>query len=282
MDGVTYGSKGRTRYPSPIIWADCPFQAIELGDQPGYALWDDFIGVNVASQTDIFGDSGPWYAGGTGTQAIAKVTSAIGSEPLRGGFLSLQKQATTDNASAWITKCGAMMQTDLNSGNKWWMETRVAKSVVSGAGSSFFAGIGEIALAVDAGITADASTMIDESYFGFHHRESGTTGTIFPVINTGGGAGPFDMLSGGVATVQTTGLIVANTFLKLGMKFDGKDRISIYCDGVLQGTYTISAALGAAVGIPMSPVIIVAGGSSTDAFYIDWVRAAYEERVQLA
>lgn len=256
MSTVNFSQAGAAAQPSPAIWKDCPLTRL-MTEGTGYYFHEEFLGL-----TDAAADKAAIGANlsllTTGTTVLTRKTGKLG------GYLNVATGGSDNDAASIIS--GQMAQVVLNSGNKVWFEARIQAGV---ADKGMFLGLVEEAGQTEDTVAANGTSLITESLIGFQVLSSATS-TIDAVMK----------LDNGTAVVMKAGAgtLVANTEIKLGFKFDGKDQIEIYVDGIKVSTYTIVSTTFP-VGVKMGVVLSVKTGTAvTNDLVLDWVRVGYQAR----
>jgi hypothetical protein len=199
--------------PSPIIWADCPVLDFATDPASGFHFFNRLEGLTVDVGVDGY------IFGGTNADVDKRGDDAIDIET--GG---------ADNDSSFLAQC-ARITPALNNGKKFWFECLVANDDLGDAGS--FIGLMETAGQTAEAIVDDCASIIDENYIGF--RILAAAQTILDIeVNQGGGTGPTVILE----NAQT---MVAGTYYRIGITFDGVDTLKYYVDGVLKATSTLDS-----------------------------------------
>lgn len=277
MFQADFSQAGAATQPSPSIWKDCPGQT--LVDQGiGQYVHEDFIGgtenfVNKvglgAAALVIDADAGTTHPHRTPSSLAA--TSGIGLQ-------DLAVTNTDNNAAGVFTQ--AMGFIVLNSGNKFWMEARVTLAALADQG--LFVGLAaEAVLSRD--VVADnpdtSLSVATDSLVGFLVN-SAATGKVDAVIrkDAGTATNPFTDVTNSSRLGSAAGNIVAGTYVKLGLKFDGKRSISFFVNGVEIGKTTITTN-SINIADPLGAIVnLKTGAAAARTMTIDWIRAAVQHR----
>jgi len=244
------------RVRSASIWGDCPVEAIQSGDENGIFIFDDF-------------EFGPLVAAGSeaATQLYKGFASTGGSVVTGdewGGTLVLSSDDDNEGASFGMRQYPFQIS---RSHGKLWFECRL--KVTSIANTTFGVLVGLIdssTLSATVPITA-AGALADENFVGFHRLEG--DGDYFDTVYKADGVTA-------VTVGSDAGVIVADTYVKLGMKFDPRtNKLTFYKDGVaLANTKTIPSAAGTDfpndVRLGLVIAVLNAAGSSPGSCEIDW------------
>jgi hypothetical protein len=220
------------RRPSDSIWGDCPIAAIREGSIPGFYSDEDFTqGGLITSPTTEAALVGLPYIGFGSSGA----TITYGDE--QGGTLVLTE--ATDNEAVYAKNKPGVFQISSNKGRLWY-ETRIKVNAITDNQIGFIAGLmDDTAMTVIVPLsTANPPIFATTSDFvGFWGREE-DAGLVGSTYKAGGVAG-----AGGLVVQTGVHQFVADTYVKLGMKFDPKDpiaagpAISFWVNGVRQSSY---------------------------------------------
>lgn len=253
-----------SRGPSNSIWFDCPVLEIIAGVADGVILFDDFTnGPRVAAGAEAS------YAGyGGGYRGFADTGGLVADGGEIGGTLILSSDGDNEGAS-FRTGC-APFQIARGQG-KLWFEARVKTSDISDTKHGIFLGLmADNALTATVPITA-TGTIADVNIVGFHRLEG--DGDMFDTVYKADGVTQ--------VTVQADAtVIVADTYVKLGMVFDPKNnQLSFYRNGLkLATTYTVVSAAGTDfpndVRLGLVIAVLNATASTPGSTEIDWWRCA--------
>lgn len=248
------------RVPSPSIWADCPALEIEAGIKDGIHIYNDF-------------GNGPLVAAGAeadyaGCRGFASTGGSVADGGEWGGTLVMSSDGD-DEGAGLRTGC-APFQIDIGQG-KFWFEARVKTSTIADTKHGIFLGLTEAAAITATSPIAADGTLADINFVGFHRLEG--DGDYFDTVYKANTVTKVTVASDAV-------LIVADTYIKLGMVFDPKTNVlTFYKNGVpLADSKTIPAADGTdfpndvRLGVLMS--VLNATASTPGSSEIDWWRAA--------
>lgn len=199
------------------LWADCPILAFLEQPGRGFIMRDDFVHTNIttAGQYQIVTD--------TAFTILATEVGGVLRQPL----------SATDNAEGYIgsnNDLGGAVK--LVKGKKLWWEARIRTSVITSG--SLIVGLAE-ETAIAANMMADTQTdaaIIDTSDFdflGFLMADDTSTAEVDAIYRTAGNT---------AHTIHSddTQTLVADTWYKFGMRYDGGEIIRYYVDGVQKGT----------------------------------------------
>ena len=272
---VGFSQTGDSNQPSPSIWGDCPKTL--LSDKGlGYFGHVDFLGAytgTLAAALDVnqasFGDSLKLSAD-TDT-----VLSMKASE--QGGYLDIETDNDDNDAAALFSQpLGPITK---NTGNKLWFEARLELGAIGDQG--VFVGLVE-----EAGATLDvvaddagADGVVTESLIGFT-CDGGNTDAFDAIYRKDAGTvvtALADVTNATAIPLADRAVVAANTEVKLGLKFDGRDKLAWFVNGVkviemtLDSTFDQSKNYCAIVGLKT-------GAEAAQSIAVDWVRFAYQAR----
>lgn len=282
MNQVDFSQAGNAAQPSGSIWGSCPGPVLnDIG--AGYYSHEDFLGGTDNFATGVgVGDGSPNTIDADAGTTIAKLTTA-------GGVMALVVSNTDNNAAALFKRPYGPLT--LNSGKEFWLETRFNIGTLGDGDYGFFFGLAAAAVltrdvvaddvaSVAAGLVADslAGMTIQKDNVGKVYaviaKDAGGTVTIASDITnssalntsgqTGGSDGRFTITSG--------------TYLKLGMRFDGKKSLYFYVNGVQVFKYTLTSTVANSTDDLGAIFCIKTGTTTARTFNIDWIRSAYRTR----
>ena len=231
--------------PSPALWSDCPWLALEYGAKEGFVYKNDFMGP--IEPTD---DKG-WAITNTTTGSIAAGTTEQGGTIV---FSSNGSTTSDDGIEAQLTNCLVKPA----AGKKIWFEARVK---MNDATDLYFVGLAGVdTTLMAAGVVDD---VVDKC--GFYHEAASTDNYI-------------SAISSRLTSEEKDTDVGANaddTYVKLGFRIDGLSNVEFYRNGVIVATCTDTSDIPNAV-MCLSAVskIEFAGANATLTW--DWVRIAQE------
>lgn len=269
MDGVTYQNAGRSRFPSPSIWGDCPIKEL-IRDGTGPFFHQDFLG--------LAGDDGgipPFSLAGTNADAAA-LTSAVTGGTLMGGHVDLHTSGAANDEAYFISR--EIGRISLYSKNKLWLEGYFAPHQMADS-HCFLFGIGETALLDLADPITNAGALGDESFIGFLTEAADEDLTAFVYhLDDGDVQDIVADATEASALGDDAAALAADAYHKYGLRFDGEDKLYGYVDGVqisettlVAGTHPIGSSYEYGVIIGCKEV---SEGEASN-LYIDWIRGAY-------
>lgn len=290
--GVRYGAdatQDTNRKPSNAIWRDCPQQAIKNGEKDGVYFEDDFTGfpelqfvpTNTSVQTTS-GGLGPYkvYCATAGTWIQDNMPHST-TAATAGGIIS--GLCDTDNDSMALgTSAGPFLFTTTQSG-KIWFEARIATTSILTNMGQIFCGFCESINGVLGSQSAYSSTIplgnadtanTTLSMLGFRRAEDGLS--VLDVITADHSA--TEVLQ---VTAASTGVLAANTWIKLGIKIDFSQTAyfaTFYINGVDCGTYMTKATMLALTFADVSNMglclaFYADSAGTADYLYMDWWKA---------
>lgn len=273
MSVQDYGRAGDAAVPSPEIWKDFPMGAVAKNPGRYVHIWEDFLGQFTANDVQNCA-GGQFVVIGTHPDT-AHVTDEAN------GVLNISGSGAGDD-DAYL--CSGLLQNELiklNSGRRFWFETRLKMDDTS-ADVTFLCGLGEAALMITAATVVEGATrnnIADFDFIGFHtDNDASNQGAMETCYHQDGDGGAVTAVQ---ATVRSFGATTTydDTYMKLGMRFDGKKTVTFYLDGVALGTTLdiddltdnkLDDALGIIIGI--HDLV-----GSADDLKIDWIRYGHEK-----
>lgn len=202
---------------SPGLWEGCP-DISKLIDDPTQGWFFDLNCNKFRTSTNINAAEAYWAEG---CKVFGSNGAAIASADERGGAITLSSDGDDEGAS--IGQMIYPFQIDRDLG-KLWFEARIKTSTIADTKHGFFLGlIDASALSATVPIAA-AGTLADENFVGFHRLEG--DGDYVDTVYKADGVTQ--------VTVQTDAkVLVADTYIKLGFRFDPLDNIlRFFANGV--------------------------------------------------
>ena len=266
-------SADTTRKYSPAIWHDCPVDSI-LSDRSQAAYHeDDFLNFSDLS-IDAQAADHP-HSHGYGSYIDTGVTFT--QLPLAGGVLEIAGN-DADNDEGILTTGGntgtLAVLSDVSStrSGPLWFECRIKKASIADNALAFFVGLSEEGLAA-------ANTLIDDT------GEIASKDMIgFRVLHDNGEELDFVYRKAGQAVQEIANIstLVADTYIKLGFKFDPRQpiesRIRIFVNNVEYTTKITHANMIAATFPDAEELALLlstkVGAAAESKFQIDWWRVA--------
>lgn len=263
---VLYQGDNVSNGPSGNIWHDCHW--VESLADPG-------IGYGFHEEFNHFGDPGTLTSikEFDGYTVFAGATGLIVNTEVLGGELNLLTSAS--NEATVIGRDPVYNITSL--GGALWFEARIKVSTVTTNLLGFFVGLMDTTAYTPTIPLTATSDLGDVNLVGFHRPEANTT-----AMDTSYKANSVTA----VEVNSNVGTLVADTYVKLGLKFTPSDAgaatLRFYIDNVLQANKkTIPNATGTdfPADVRMGPVFAVQGVSTPDhSMTIDWWRC-FQNRV---
>ena len=264
--------------PSPIIWADCPVVTMIKDPSKGIHFFEDFLGqytdltatgVIPGTPFSLVDDGGDGY--------MTVDTAAYDNEH---GVIKIEPDGETQYDEAYIAS-RVLYQLVMNSGRKMWFEARIKFEDIT-ADLSIICGLGDSTLLAGTSVLEEAAvpdTIESRDFVGFVGFTSGTAmGDIDAIYHEVGDAAVTQVKDAAFAA----GDLVNDTYVKLGLKFDGEQTLTYYINGVKVGELdvddfaTVTANELTPLGIIIGEMVNDDPGNAGDATYlaIDWVRFA--------
>lgn len=273
MSQVGFSEAGDSNQPSPSIWGDCP-KTILNDKGLGFYAHEDFLGGPVtASLTDGLYVS-PVLTADNDTAALSYKTGEVG------GYASFATGATDNDALALVSAPLGKLQV----GRRLWFETRFEFAALGD--EAVFAGVVEEAgasrdVVADNPSNAAQAALIGESLVGFVTQQSGSAVAKVDAV--------YKKDAGAVVTVKADATnataidsddranLAATTEVKLGFRYDGRDKLHFYVNGVRVASQVVDATVD--ISKDMAAIFAVKSGSaSAKTVSVDWIRYAYQSR----
>jgi len=260
MSVQDYGIAGAADVASPLIWKDFPMGAATKDPSRYVHIWEDFDG-GVAADVAYYGKFEL-----VGTNADMDVV-----DDAYPGVIVLEGTGA-DNDSAFL-KSNALYDLTMNNGKRFWFEARV-KEIDADADHGSIIGLMEPTGCTAEGMADASADIIDEDFIGFIGISDATNmGNYQAVYQNGGDAAHTDV----VAAAHTP---VDDTYVKLGMRFDGKKTVTFYVNGAVVGTLDVDDLTSNQLANPLCIFVGLkdsAASGFTAAMEIDWIRFACEK-----
>lgn len=273
MSDIGYSQAGDSNQPSPSIWGDCP-KTILNDKGLGYYAHEDFLGGPItASLTDALFVSHVLTADND-TAALSYKTGEVG------GYASFATGATDNDALALFSAPLGALQV----GKRLWLEARFEFAALGD--EALFVGVAEEAaltrdIVADNPSNAAQAGLVTESLVGFVTQQSGSAvakvdavyrkdaGNVVTVLA--------DVTNATAIESASRANLAATTEVKLGLRYDGRDKLHFYVNGVK----VVSQVVDATVDISKNLAAIFAvksGSASAKTVSVDWIRYAYQSR----
>lgn len=269
------GSALTDRAASPNIWYDCPEEAIRYGDVDGAFIDDDFCDFLLPGTQTSEINLGRYKVYNTGSGKVITDSMPHGTAAAQnGGIISMLCDTAGDQSVIGTHACPFYLTT--TGSPKLWFEARVALTAITTNMSQMFIGLGNNAeVTFGAAIPlADAdATGTAVNLFGFNRLEDG-----LGVLNTA----YTDEAAVWTNVQAAAGAIAAETFVKLGFRFDPRyvdggtsKAVRFYVNNVECTTALTKATLLALTNLDVSglgPVFAAFADSGGTAcyHYLDW------------
>ena len=272
LDAVT------ERGPSPALWGDCPWLEMQLDPGRGISEFQDFLsGGLITAPTTEAALVGLPISGFSSTASQISFGNAVYTNSVNDAGVIVLAETTTRESTS-IRSSVTPYRISANFG-KLWFEARLKISTVATAEMSFFVGLfEEEALTVDIPVIAagaDTHLVADKNMVGFKKPVADTT--------------TFDAMyraDGQTAVVVHDGLgtLAADTYIKLGFKFDPFDNsLYYYVNNEKQDQTTVvevpdntGTSFPADVALGWILGMSVGTAASDNTLKCDWIRVAQE------
>lgn len=267
---ANFSQVGATNRPSPSIWADCPKTLLtDLG--LGYYIHTEFTGGAVAAATlpSLSIVPGWSFDGDTDTVTAYKASEV-------GGYLDIETDGDDNDAAAFHTEpLGTITK---NSGKKFWYEARFEVGDIAMDGGVFLGLVEEAGASRDV-VADNAGALVGESLVGFqiladnpdavdavYKKDAGTVVEVLADVTNATAIASDDRAS-----------LVNNTEVKLGLRFDGRDKIRWYVNGIQVGAQTVDSTVDQTKNY-CAIFAIKTGAAAAESFAFDWVRVAVQDQ----
>jgi len=285
MSTVNFGEPGQLDQVSPSIWKDCPnalLNELGLGFYADVTFQGAPTGV-LAAALDITMVS---FGGGALKLDADTDTVLTQRADIRGGALLIETDGDDNDAAALFSQpFGRIVR---NSGQKLWFEVIAAPGDVD-ADMGTFLGLVE-ADAVDSTTTTardvlsdnvTGGLLVDESMIGFLHdngnddaydlvysKDAGATVTVLADVTN---AAAITAAGGTVASLAD------GVFHKYGLKFDGRQTITVFVDGHKVAAVDVDSTFDQAKDLCVV-LGIKTGAAAVEQLSVKRVRWAFQER----
>lgn len=269
---ANFSQAGYSHRPSPSIWGDCPgYRLNEQGN--GVYAFEDFL-AEIAQTTTVdslaVGSGVLAYKGNVDTE-IASVADHLY------GAIYMETDTTAGDAGALVSRVfGKIVK---NSGNRLWFEARVAPGDVDDDMGTFIGLVeedGADETVIDAN-PADNDATADVTLIGFYQNNGDPDAYDVLVKNdTDDAVVAVDDATNASALGDDGASLTDNTFWKLGIRFDGRETIHFYVNGVEVGKYVVDSTVDQTNELA-AIVAVRTGDGAAELLKVDWVRYAYHE-----
>lgn len=272
MFQVDYSQAGSAQQASPSIWKDCPGQVLNINGL-GFYFHDDFIGGG-----EVFADSSavgnlPWTNDADASSSHVHRTGGTG------GLQDLAVSGTDNNAIAIFSQpLGKMVR---NSGNKIWFEIRYNPVSITEDRGVYFGFTAEAGMVRDVladDVASVAAGLIGNDLLGFTTQTDNKDD--LQAVSRKAAAAPVVMLANvtqAPALGSAAAPLVAGTFRKIGLKFDGAETIQLFVDGIKVSSYSMASTQFPTTDMA-AIVAVKTGAAATATIDFDWVRFAVQNR----
>ena len=262
MSVQSYGIAGDANVTSPLIWKDCPMGAIIKDPSRYIHIWDDFDKVD--SSLSAAGAYGGWLVKGTNSVVAALADENNGVITVGGGGTAHDDAYLHSNALYDLT---------MNNNKRFWFELRVNLADADFDGG-LIAGLAQYsACAADLIVDECEAIVTTKDFIGFMgFSASSLMGDMEAIYQQEADAAHTDVDTS-VATLAD------DTYVKLGMRFDGKKTVTFYVNGAVAATLDIDDLSSNSFTNKLAVVFGIkdTGGSAADLSQVDWVRFACEK-----
>jgi hypothetical protein len=266
MHGIVHAPESASApfaYPSSAIWDR--FNPLEFVQDPSMGFYHhESFNMFPAPLTNTTLSIGNWRSFLSDGATI--VDSGIANQA---GILVT---GIDDNEAATLSQLIAGVRITHNSKREVAYETRVKFSTIADTKTGAFFGLFEPLEPTATSHIADAGTMVDKNFIGFHRLE--TDGDKIDIIYKADG-----QTQQSFTDAQT---LVADTFVKLGFYFDGRATLRFYLNGVEYETARLDKDDLTAATFPddvnLAPALVLtknAAGSTPGTTTMHWSRFAY-------
>lgn len=274
MSVANFEQIGPADKPSPSIWKSCRKQLLnDLG--LGVYHHAEFLAVE-----DVSGAEGLTFDGMKLDGDTPVVTSGILPVGIANGRIDIETDGDDNDAFALFAQ--TMAEFGIDSGNRVWIEARLHFGEAAADQAMFFGYAEEDGLNVDI-VVDNGLTVGGQSMAGFSLL-TGDTGAINCVYGLDADTTVTVLADASRSAVITAGggtvadFPVADEYHKLGMSFNGKDRLSYFFDGHNVANATIASATFAN-DVQMGPIFVLKNGDgNARSANLDWFRFAYQNR----
>ena len=258
--------------PSPKIWADVPVVAFLKDPGKGIHIFEDFIGDIVTLAAG--GQFGQTVIIEKGTGVACSLDSAAHTNE-HGVAVLIPTGAQYDEA--WF-KSEVMYHLQMENRKKMWFETRIKLPDITDD-MSLLAGLGDATVLAGQSVlneSATPSTIIDRDFVGFVAFTDGTKIHDIDAIYSEVGDGAVTQVKNAAFAHASW---VNDTYVKLGLRFDGVKTLDYFINGILVGSLDVDdfATVTANELTPLGFIVgCVAGDASAPHLDVDWIRFACE------
>jgi hypothetical protein len=257
------------RWPTPSIWGDCP--VVEMAEQPnriGTFFREDWTKIPILATPTIttqanYGNGWKAFGSSGGTAIEANIEG--------GGGLILTE--SDDNEGIAFQTIQQPFKISRSHG-KLWFECRLKVNTVADTRFGFIVGLWEETTLTVTDPIAAAGTLADHNFVGFHRLE-GDGDEIDTVYKANG----ITQVTVEADAIPSDTSLAADTYIKLGMVFDPRDRIMRWYFNGLQAATTKTIPSSEGDDFPndvlLAPMVAMLCASGDDAIITwDWIQVA--------
>lgn len=268
---IGYDNAGDNNQPSPVVWQDSKNTLLpDLG--LGYYKHAEFLAP--LADTLALNEQRPVLESAFAIDCDDNtVFSAKAGEV--GGYQDIETDGDDNDAVALFTEPLGKIQK--GSGKKVWAEARIELGAITDQG--LFFGLVEEAGASRDVVANNAGALIGESLVGFqiltddqdgvdavYRKDAGTVVEVASAVN-----------NSTAIPIADRANLTANTEFKLGLRYDGRDTLYWYFNGVKVGSQTVDATVDQVKDYCVI-LGLKTGAAAAVSIAADWVRYAYQER----
>ncbi len=252
---------------SAAIWGNFPFATAYSAPWRAHFEYENFreFPMPATNQTT---EAGRW--------SIFLSDGATITDPAIADHSAAKFLSDGDNEAAVLCRKNAGIRITKNSGRIVAYESRLKVSTISDSKNGLFVGLFEPLTPTATSHIGDDGAMVDKNFIGFHRLEG--DGDKIDIVYKADG-----QTQQSFADALT---LVADTFVRVGFLFDGKQTLKFFLDGALYSTATLDATdLDAATfpdDINLAPAIVGAKnatGSTPGDNTINWSAFGYTRGV---
>lgn len=273
---VGFSTIGLQKQPSPSIWSDCP-NGILTDKGLGYFAHEEFLGnTQIASLAtkSVFG------SGVLDIDCDAGVLDFLTGTT--GGVAKFTTGGSDNNAIALFSP--TLGTITLKSGNKLWAEANFQFAALGDEALAF--GLTTEANATKAVIANDPSNsavaaLTAASFIGFVTQQTASAISKFDAKYAKSTGTPVvvlaDVTNAVAIPLASRANLAATTDVKLGLYFNGRDKLMFFVNGYKVATQTVDATIDQTSNYVMV-FNIKSGSAAAKTVSIDWIRYAYQNR----
>lgn len=270
---IGFDDQGPAAKPSPSIWKDCRNTLLnDLG--LGVYAHEDFL----AEQTNATPADGTLV--GTGVLAFkGDADTSLGPvADHRYGAIELETDTTAGDGGALVSRVFGRIRK--NSGERLWAEAYLAPGDVDDDMGTFFGLVEEDGATHDviADDPATAASVADQSLIGFFQNNADPDAYAIVKRIAGGSAATIasDVTNAtGIPSDERFSLTDLG-YLKLGIRFDGKDTITFFVNGYKVATQTVDSTIDQSQDYALV-IAVKTGDTAAEKIQVGWVRYAFQQ-----